>query len=144
MVDPILPNDAKVRQTRFRIIMSISTVIAVGCVFGYLTYAAQGVSQLERRIAAGDFPNVRLETTPASVAADGKVLGLKGERYVASLKLVPPGDYKAILVANDGNPKHIEKGEIVIAAQDTQGKWHPETAPTLLERLRSPRPGVAK
>jgi hypothetical protein len=143
MVESTAP-DPKVRQQRFRILLVVSTAIALTCVFGYLTFAAQGVSQLERRIVAGEFENVRLETGSFNVATDGRVLGVREDRYVASLKLVPPGEYQATLVANDGNAAHIAKGEMVIAAQDTKGRWHPESAPQVLERLRSPRPGTVK
>lgn len=143
MVDSTLPTP-EARRARFRIILTVSSVISLACVFGYLTYAAKGVADLEQRIVAGDFPNVRLEKGNFNIATDGRVLGVREDRYVASLKLVPPGEYQATLVANDGNPAHIEKGEIVIAAQDTKGQWHPETAPQLLERLRSPRPGTVK
>ena len=143
MVDPHLPSP-EVRRTRFRIILTVSTVISLACVLGYLTYAAKGVHELEQRIVSGDFPNVRLEKGHFNIATDGRVLGVREDRYVASLKLVPPGEYQATLVANDGNPAHVAKGEMVIAAQDTKGQWHPETAPQVLERLRSPRPGTVK
>lgn len=143
MVESTAP-DPKVRQQRFRILFIVSTAIALTCVFGYLTVAAQGVSQLERRIVEGEFENVRLETGKFAVASDGRVLGVREDRYVASLKLVPPGEYQATIVANDGNPAHIAKGEMVIAAQDVKGQWHPETAPQVLDRLRTPRPGMVK
>ena len=143
MVDATLPNP-ETRRTRFRIILTVSGVISLSCVLGYFTYAANSVRQMEQRITAGDFAHVRLETGDFNVASDGRVLGVKEDRYVASLKLVPPGAYTATLVANDGNPAHVAKGEMVIAAQDAKGQWHPDTAPQVLDRLRSPRPGMVK
>jgi hypothetical protein len=147
MVDPAFPNEAAtLRRKRVRSLLALTIAIAVACVFGYLTWAMNGVNQMDRRIMAGDFPNVRLETMPFAVADDGKVFadGLKGDRYVASLRIVPPGKYKAMLVANDGNAAHIEKAEMVIAAQTVDGEWHPKSAPSILERLRTPQPHIAK
>lgn len=143
MVDATPPNP-DTRRARFRIIMVISGVISLACVLGYFTYAANSIRQMEQRIVAGDFENVRLETGSFNVAQDGRVLGVKEDRYVASLKLVPPGEYTATLVANDGVAAHVAKGEMVIAAQDAKGQWHPNTAPQVLDRLRSPRPGMVK
>lgn len=136
------PDAAATRRQRVRIILTLTVVIAVACVFGYLTWAMNSVNQMDRRIMAGDFPNVRLETMPLAVADDGKIFadGLKEDLYVASLRVVPPGKYTAMLVANDGNPEHIAKAEMVIAAKDEQGEWHPKTAPQILERLNAPKP----
>jgi hypothetical protein len=136
------PDIAASRRQRVRIILTLTVVIAVACVFGYLTWAMNSVNQMDRRILAGDFPNIRLERVTMAVADDGKIFadGLKGDLYVASLRVVPPGKYRAMLVANDGNPEHIAKAELVIAAQDEKGAWYPKTAPQILERLNSPKP----
>ena len=41
-----------------------------------------------------------------------------------------------MIIATDGNEKHREKSELVIAAQDPTGTWHPATAANLVEKLK--------
>ena len=142
------PPSAPTSNAKTRVILLLSGLVILGSMIGYGFYASAGLKQMESRIIAGDFPHVRLEAIEATVEESGKVVSpqLDESKFltVASLKLVPPGAYKAVLVANDGNPKHIEKTELVIAGQDAAGKWHPETAPQVLERLKAPSPGVAQ
>ena len=149
MADPNLPvPSSPASNAKTRLVMVISFLVIGVSVVGYGFYASAGLKQMETRIVEGDFTNVRLESIPATVQENGKVFSSQVDPEknltVASLKLVPPGEYKAILVANDGNPQHIEKTELVIAGQDAEGQWHPKSAPQVLERLKAPAPGVAQ
>lgn len=141
---PTSAEDAKTRRNRATFVVSF---VALAIAFGGLSvYTSQMAKQHETRVLAGDYPYVHLETGHVRVADSGEVKpkGAPTEehpRYVASMKFTPPGEYRAILVAHDGDPEKRRKAEMVIGAQDMKGNWHPASAPQILERLNKPTPG---
>jgi hypothetical protein len=123
-------------------------VVLIGGFGGFWAYSAQAIHSHEQRVIAGDFPSVHLQTGSATVDGDGKVAGDVAKQdpqmYVASLNLIPPGQYQAVIVADDSVASRREKAEIVIAGQDPKGQWHPASAPQILARLKTTQPGTAR
>jgi hypothetical protein len=89
---------------------------------------------------------MHVEEGEAQVDDNGRVENHQAEpgilRYVATMRLVPPGKYQAIIVAADGNEAHRKKSELVIGARDASGTWHPASAAHLVENI-SPLPVVS-
>lgn len=141
---PATDDDAKVRRNRATLVIGL---VALATAFGGLSvYTSQLAAQHEQRVLAGDYPFVQFEKTQARVKDSGEVIALDSRtyeypRYVASMKFVPPGDYQAVIVAYEADPEKRRKAEMVIAAQDLSGAWHPKSAPEILNRINKPTPG---
>jgi hypothetical protein len=89
---------------------------------------------------------VHLEPGPFVIDGNGKACkaleSFKENRYVASLRLIPPGNYQSVLeTRNDGQK---DPTDMVIAGRDLSGHWHPDTAGQLLGRLRVTQKTEAK
>lgn len=131
--------NANARQTRTRTYLAAgfgSMIVALGLMSHH---ASVIVATHESRVVAGEFPYIHAETEAVVVEENGHVKAASGPRtsprYVASLRLIPPGAYTLILVAHDGNPKHRKKSELVIGAQDSAGVWHPASAASIHAKL---------
>lgn len=140
---PATDDAAKARRNRATfVIAGVALAIAFG---GLSVYTSQLAQQHEQRVLSGDYPYVHHEAMKVKVKDSGEVVALGGvtlqyPRYVASMKFTPPGDYQAVIVAYEADPEKRRKAEMVIAAQDLAGHWHPASAPKILERLNTPTP----
>lgn len=129
------------RRKRNRWLLAMGGAVMFGTTLWWQFYSRNALSLHEARVIAGDFPAIRLETATAKVDEFGRV-AVNGfltdpPLAVGSLRLVPQGTYQAILVAHDGNPAHRKKAELVIGAQDHKNAWHPPSAATIANNLRS-------
>ena len=142
---PPAPAEAQSRQTRSRFLLSVGAALVLGATGTWIAYSRDAVARNEARAIAGEYPVIRLQTGHFEVDEFGRVAvdGLlpTPPLTVASTHLIPLGKYQAAIVANDGQAEHVKKTELVIAAQDVAGAWHPETAPQVLARLKTPRAG---
>jgi hypothetical protein len=127
-------------QTMSRLALAAMAAAVAGSGYYFATFSRSTITDMESRAVAGDFPAMHVETGPAEVDDNGRVENHQAApgilRYVATMRLVPPGKYQAVIIATDGNEKHREKSELVIAAQDPSGTWHPATAANLVEKLK--------
>jgi hypothetical protein len=128
-------------QVRSRIALAAFglAILAGGAFFARVSTAA--VSEVETRAIAGNFPHMHIEDGLAAIDEHGRVDSLQGTeqaafRYVASMRLVPPGKYQAVIIATDDNETHRKKSELVIAACDAKGHWHPASAAAIAARLQ--------
>ena len=141
---PSTPDDAKARRNRATFVVAgVALAIAFG---GLSVYTSQLAHQHEQRVIAGDYPYVHHEVVPVEVKDSGEVVRQdrateQYPRYVASMKFTPPGKYRAVIVAYEADSEKRRKAEMVIAAQDEKGAWHPASAPQILARLNKPTPG---
>jgi hypothetical protein len=126
-------------QLKSRVALAAMALAVAASGYYFATFSRNTITDMESRAVAGDFPNMHVESGPAEVDDNGRVENHQAApgilRYVATMRLVPPGKYQAIIVATDNNAKHREKSELVIGAQDPSGTWHPTTAAHLVERL---------
>lgn len=137
---------AGVRRTR-RLLLTAAAATGIALVSFYW-YSSQAIAAHERRVEAGDFPHLLLENGPVIVEGNGLVsdrdrkVVRQPPRYVASLRLIPPGPYGTVILANDDDPIHRKKTELVIAGRDAAGNWHPPSAAALVHNrgLGSPAP----
>jgi hypothetical protein len=140
------PDPHATARWRGRAWLTAGFLVLFGSTTWWLSYSAEAVKAHEARVIAGDFPAIRLEAgKKVEVDEHGRV-AVGGYLQdpplsVGSTRLIPRGTYKAMIVANDGVPAHVKKTELVIAAQDEAGAWHPATAPQVLARLKTPHPG---
>lgn len=138
------------KKWRARAVILTIGLATFGFVGGFYAYSSQVVAQHEARVIAGDFPFVQLVSGKVTIEDGGKVIPQvlspeqKVSRYVASTRLIPVGEYEAVLIAHDEDAKHLEKSEMVIGAQDATGAWHPASAAQVLERLKKAKPGSAQ
>ncbi|MEB3196292.1 MAG: hypothetical protein VKP62_03725 [Candidatus Sericytochromatia bacterium] len=135
------PADAA-KQVRNRWLLAIGATLLLATTFWWQAYSRAALRQHEARMVAADFPALRLQQTSAQVDEFGRVSvnGLLTEPPLAvgSLRLIPQGTYTALLIANDGNPAHIKKVELVIGARDANRRWYPPTAEAVAKRLQAP------
>jgi hypothetical protein len=126
------------RRTRTLLVLGFGSMTLVLGLMGY--QASRIVKTHEARVIAGDFPFIHVEAEPVVVEENGQVKSASGPkerpRYVASLRLIPPGRYQVLLIAHDGNPKRRKKSELVIGAQNTNGVWYPGSAVEIHKRLQ--------
>lgn len=141
-----LPPADLAQRRRGRAWLVAGALVIAGSTGWWLAYSAEAVKAHEARVIAGDFPAVRLETGKALEVDEHGRVSVGGflttpPLSVGSTRLIPRGKYKAALIANDGVPEHLKKTELVIAAQDEAGAWHPATAPQVIARLNGGRGG---
>ena len=127
------------KQQRSRLgLAAMGLAVAFGGYY-FANFSRSAILGMEARAIAGDFPAVHVETGPAEVDGNGRMENHQAEpgilRYVATMGLVPPGKYVAVIIATDGNEDHRKKSELVIAARDAAGTWHPASATKIVERL---------
>ena len=142
---PPAPSDPKAARRGKVIIVSGAAVLAIA-IYALSTFTGHVAQLHERKVLAGDYAHIHLDQAEVRVTEKGEVQPAGrfvqvNPRYVASLRLVPPGDYQAVLVAHDAEPGARKKAEIVIGARDARGGWHPPSAEQILDRLEVPKPG---
>lgn len=121
---------------RTRLALAAVAVICLGGLAGFEVYALHAVHDHEQAVLTGNLPGVRLQKLNTTITQDGLVGGIgtyDAPVYVASQRLVPAGQYDAVLLADDGTG--AKKIPMVIAARDHAGHWHPASATKILARL---------
>ncbi|MDB5102164.1 MAG: hypothetical protein JWM80_6585 [Cyanobacteria bacterium RYN_339] len=126
-------------QIRSRLALVAMALAVAGGGYYFANFSRNTITDMETRAVAGDFPAMHIEEGEAEVDDNGRMENHQAQqgilRYVATLRLVPPGKYRAVIVATDGNEAHRQKSELVIGARDASGTWHPASASHLVERL---------
>lgn len=134
------PDPHAAARFRVRATLVATALLIFGSLAGFYLAVRPTVQAHEQRVLAGDFAHVRIERGLITVEESGDVKGgtpssPAAKRTVALYGLIPPGRYAAMLVANDGDKKHIEKTELVIGAQTAAGRWFPPQAEAVAARV---------
>ncbi len=130
-------------RRRARLALTLGAIAFLGSVAAYYAIESHLVAIEEHRILTVDYPNLAFERGKYAIAADGLVSNAKPQgpeppRYAASLRLIPPGPYEAVILSQDLKAKPIERTDIVVAAEDPRGVWHPAAAAAKAHGLPAP------
>jgi hypothetical protein len=119
----------------YLLITGCTLIVGVG---GFYLYAVPRVAAFEDRVKHADFDNIHQENFKAEVEDSGKLAGIyrgvgnqKDSISVASLRLIPPGQYTAFVIGQEKGHKtnkNKQPIEYVLAAKDASGHWFPKQA----------------